>query len=95
MQEKDMVNDVLSMVNSSLTGYASVISQTANQQLRQTIQDIRNSDERFQYDLFKIAEQKGFYQPAAQADQSDIQQIKSQFSGEAGGNMQNRSGMDW
>jgi len=89
MREKDMVNDVLSMVNSSLTGYANVIAQTSNQQLRQAIQDMRNHDEKFQYDLFKLAEQKGFYQPAQQADPRDIQQVKSQLGGDMGG----RSGM--
>jgi len=81
MQDKDMVNDVLSMVNSSLTGYANVIVQSSNQQLRQTLQQIRNGDETFQYDLYKLAEQKGFYKPATQADQADIQQVKSIFSG--------------
>ena len=61
MQEKDMVNDVLSMVNSSLTGYASAISQSSNQQLRQTLQQIRDSDENFQMQLAQIAQQKGYY----------------------------------
>lgn len=81
MQEKDMVNDVLSMVNNSLTGYANVISQASNQQLRSAIQQIRNGDETFQYDLYKLAEQKGYYKPSAQADQSDVQRVKSMFSG--------------
>jgi len=85
MREKDMVNDVLSMVNSSLTGYANVISQTSNQQLRQAIQEIRDHDEKFQFDLYKLAEQKGFYQPAQQADPKDIQQIRSQLGGDMGG----------
>ena len=58
MQEKDMVNDVLSMVNSSLTGYANVISQTANQNLRQTLRQIRNSDEDFQFRLAQTATQR-------------------------------------
>lgn len=80
MQDKEMVNDVLSMVNSSLTGYASVISQTENQQLRQTIQQIRNCDEEGQYNLFKVASQKGFYKPAAQANPQEIQEVKSQFN---------------
>jgi len=81
MQEKDMVNDVLSMINSSITGYANVIVQTSNQQLRQTLQQIRNSDETFQYNLYKLAEQKGYYKPAQQADQQDIIQVKSQLGG--------------
>ncbi len=80
MTDKEMVNDILSMTNASLTTYASVISETANQQLRSTIQQIRNSDEQFQYQLFQLAEQKGFYKPAAQADSQDIQTVKSQIS---------------
>ncbi len=80
MQEKEMVNDLLSQINSSITGYANVISQTENQQLRQTIQQIRNNCETFQYDLFKLAEQKGYYQPAQKANQDEIMQIKSQLS---------------
>ncbi|MDD2586772.1 MAG: spore coat protein [Syntrophomonadaceae bacterium] len=81
MQDKEMVNDILSMVNSSLSGYANVITQTSNQQLRQAIQQIRNSDEQFQYQLYQLAEQKGFYKPAAQADTQDMQQVKSQLGG--------------
>ncbi|NLY42773.1 MAG: spore coat protein [Clostridiaceae bacterium] len=80
MQEKDMVNDVLSMLNSSIVGYANVITQASNQQFRQTVQQMRNNCEMMQYDLYKIAEQKGYYKPAAQADQSDIMQVKSQVS---------------
>lgn len=79
MQEKDMVNDILSMVNSSITGYANVITQACNPQFRQTMQQIRNNCETFQYDLYKVAEQKGYYKPAKQADQSDMQQVKMQL----------------
>ncbi|NLX90802.1 MAG: spore coat protein [Firmicutes bacterium] len=79
MQEKDMVNDILSMVNSSLTDYAGIIAQCSDQNLRQTIQQIRNSDEQFQYDLYKIAEQKGYYKAAQQATAEEIQQVSSLF----------------
>lgn len=80
IQDKEMVNDILSMINSSLTNYASIISQTSNPQLRQTIQQIRNGDEQFQFQLYQMAEQKGFYKAASQAPQSDIQNIKNQVS---------------
>ena len=80
MQDKEMVNDLLSQINSSITGYANVISQTENCQLRQTIQQIRNNTEVFQYDLFKLAEQKGFYTPAQQASQDEISVVKNQLS---------------
>ncbi len=48
MQEKYMVNDILSSVNSSLSNYASTISQSSNPELRQVITQIRNSCEVFQ-----------------------------------------------
>ncbi len=80
MKEKDMVNDALSMLNSSITGYANVITQASNQQLRQMISQIRNNCETSQYELYKMAEQKGYYQPASQANQQEVQKVKSNFS---------------
>ena len=80
MQEKDMVNDVLSMINSSLTGYANVIAQCSAQNLRQTIQQIRNADEQFQYQLFQVAEQKDYYKPAQQATPQEIQEVRMGFT---------------
>ncbi len=83
MQEKDMVNDVLSMVNGSLVDYANCIAQASNQNLRQTLQQIRDGDEQFQYKLYQMAEQKGYYQPAQQASQQDLQQVKAMFKQQA------------
>ncbi|MGI6488527.1 MAG: spore coat protein [Syntrophomonadaceae bacterium] len=80
MDERVMVNDVLSMVKSSLTTYANAISETSNQQLRQTLQQIRNSDEDFQFQLYQAAAKKGYYQPAQNAGNQDIQQVRSQIS---------------
>lgn len=74
-----MVNDILSMTNSSLTGYASVIAQCSDQNLRQTIQQIRNADEQFQFELYQMAEQKGYYKAAQQSTPQEIQQVKSLF----------------
>lgn len=80
MDEKTMVNDALSMINSSLSGYAGIIAQTANTQLRQTLQQIRNNDETSQYDLYKMAEQKGFYKPAAIAPEIDVINVKNSLN---------------
>ena len=52
MDEKTMVNDILAGVKASLGSYQTAISETENMQLRQTLQQIRNSDESFQYELF-------------------------------------------
>ena len=80
MLEKYMVNDVLSGVNNSLNAYASVITQAANPEFRKTIQDIRNSSEVFQYELFKVAQSKGYYQPASIATQDEVNNIKNAIS---------------
>lgn len=79
MQDKEMINDVLSMVKSSISTYATTITETSNQQLRQTLQQIRNSDEQFQFQLAQLAQQKGFYKAAGTASQQDIQSVKSQL----------------
>lgn len=79
MDEKTMVNDVLSGLKASLTTYQGVISEAENIQLRQTIQQIRNNDESFQYELFKVAGAKGYYKPAAQATVTEIQNVKNEL----------------
>ncbi|MDD3692568.1 MAG: spore coat protein [Oscillospiraceae bacterium] len=81
MQDKTMVNDALSMMKGSLNFYATSISECSNLQLRSTLQQIRNNCETSQYDLYKMAETKGFYKPAIAADDNDIQQVKTQLQG--------------
>jgi len=80
MQEKDMVNDVLSGVKASLGTYAKTIAETNDPQLRQTFQQMRDADEKFQYDLYKIAHQKGYYQPAPQAEAAQCVQLKNHIA---------------
>ncbi len=79
MDEKTMVNDILEAVKAELTTYQGVISETENMQLRQTVQQIRNNDESFQYELFKIAETKGYYKPAAQASTTEINTVQTEL----------------
>ncbi len=79
MDEKTMVNDILEAVKAELTTYQGVISETENMQLRQTVQQIRNNDESFQYELFKIAQTKGYYKPAAQASTTEINTVQTEL----------------
>ena len=79
MDEKTMVNDILENVKASLTTYQGVISEAENMQLRQTVQQIRNNDESFQYELFKVAQSKGYYKPAAPATITEIQSVKNEL----------------
>ena len=79
MDEKTMVNDILASVKSDLTAYQTAISETENMQLRQTFQQIRNNDESFQYELYKVANTKGYYTPAQKATTTEIETVKSQL----------------
>ena len=45
----------------------------------QAFQQIRNNDESFQYELFKIAQTKGYYQPAQKATITEINTVKTQL----------------
>ena len=80
MEEKYLVSDILSQINSSLSTYANAISQTENPELRQTFQQLRNNCETFQYELFKVAEQKRYYTPAEVAKPEEINTVKSLFN---------------
>ena len=77
MEEKCMVNDILANVKAGLTNYQHAIAEAENMQLRQTLQQMRNNDESFQYELFKIAENKGYYVPAAPATQNEIETVRN------------------
>lgn len=81
MDEKTMVNDILSSVKANLVMYQNTISETENMQLRQAIQAIRNNDESFQYELFKIAQTKGYYKPAEPATAIEIETVKNELQG--------------
>lgn len=80
MEEKAIVNDVLESTKSCLKDFEGAIIETANLELRQTFQNLRNSSESFQYELFKLAESKGYYVPAQNATQDEICKVKSEVN---------------
>ena len=80
MEEKAIVNDVLSSTKSCLKDFESAITETANMELRQTLQNLRNSSESFQYELFKLAESKGYYKPAQNATLEEIASVKTEVT---------------
>ena len=80
MEEKAIVNDVLASTKASLKDFQGAIIETANMELRQTLQNMRNSSESFQYELFKLAESKGYYVPAQNATLEEISTGKSEVS---------------
>ena len=80
MDEKTMVNDILAGVKADLTAYQTAISEAENMNLRQTFQQIRNNDESFQYELFKIAQNSGYYKPAQKATVMEIDTVKNELN---------------
>ena len=79
MDEKTMVNDILESTKGDIKTYQGVILEAENMNLRQTIQQIRNNGETFQYELFKIAQAKDYYKPAAKASETEINNVKNEF----------------
>ena len=77
MNERDMVCDILSCVKASLSTYAKMIVECNDQTLRQTLQQMRDSDEKFQYDLYKIAAEKGYYIPSLETDMLEVNKVKA------------------
>ncbi len=79
MEEKYMVNDILESSKLGIKDYEGAIIECSNLELRQTIQNLRNSQESFQYELYKLAESKGYYIPAANTNQEDIDKVRNEF----------------
>lgn len=79
MDEKTMVNDVMSDIKKTLNNYEQVIAETENIQVRQTLQSIRNNNESFQYELFRVAQVKGYYVPSEEATIIEIQNMKKEL----------------
>ena len=77
MNDKVMVTDTLNHINAGLKSLADMIVQTDNQQLRQTLQQMRNSAETSQYELYNMAKSLGYYEPAQKVSDSEIQNVKT------------------
>lgn len=77
MTEKTGVSDVLSTLNSVITMLNYSIQQSNDKNFRDTLITSRNSLENYQWQIYLIAKEKGYYVPAAPAGQADIDQVKS------------------
>lgn len=77
MEEKDMVMDILSNLKAGIGSYAKAISECSDQTLRKTLQQMRDGDEKSQYDLYQIASQKGYYVNPPVAGQLETSELKA------------------
>ena len=80
MEEKHMVNDILESSKYEIKTYSDAIVQTENPDLRQTLQSIRSNLESFEYELFKLAISKGYYNPPNQEKPEKINKIRTMLN---------------
>jgi len=76
LQEKDMIADAINTTKASISCYNAAIVECANQQLRGTLQQLRNEAEQFQYQLFQIAQQKDIIIQLQQQKQTISNKLK-------------------
>jgi spore coat protein CotF len=79
MEEKYMIHDILNNSQTEIIDYTNAIIQSEDLLLRQSLQNIRNEQESFRYDLFKLANSKGYYSPVTQAKPENIAKIKNKI----------------
>ena len=79
MDEKTMVNDILEETKAKLLFYQIAISESENIELRQTLKQLRDNLESFQYELFKVASTKGYYTASGIANAKEIQTVKKEL----------------
>lgn len=79
MEEKVMVADTLKAINAQLSGYGSMIAQTENKELKQTLKQMRNQAEMSQEQLYQMAKEKGYYTPAQWATDEEVLKVKNLF----------------
>lgn len=80
MTERDIVMDVLTGVKGSIASYAKSITECGDLNLRQTYQQMRDGDEQFQYNLYKLAEKKGYYITCPSETEAQCHNIKVQLT---------------
>lgn len=80
MQEKYMVNDILNNLKYIIKTYTEGILESENIEFINTVKDLRNSLEKFEYDLLKISESKGYYSLAEYAELKEIKKIRSDLN---------------
>ena len=79
MDEKTMVNDVLEETKAKLNLYQTAISETENIELRQTLKQLRDNLESFQYELFKVASAKRYYAASSVAQEKELQKVRKEL----------------
>lgn len=76
MNEKNSLADMLTSINTAITGITYAIEQSNNKKFRDMLIEHRTEFEKLQWGVYVIAKDKGFYVPAAPAGKSDMKAVK-------------------
>ncbi|MBQ9413981.1 MAG: spore coat protein [Clostridia bacterium] len=79
MQDKEMMNDVLSSEKSMTELYNTYTNECASSGIRHTMLTILNESHSMQADIFDDMQRRGWYQTTP-AEQQKIQSVKQQYS---------------
>lgn len=77
MNEKDMMQDLLSSEKMGLSTYSTGIMESSCMNLRNTLINNFKSAQEIQYKVFDTMKQRGWY-PTKDAPSNEVQQLKSQ-----------------
>ncbi|MFE5319724.1 spore coat protein [Paenibacillus sp. NPDC056579] len=80
MNDRDRINDILSMQKYLSSGFNTGINEVQNPELRKTVASILQAQHEAQWQLFNLMFEKGWYKMKA-ADKQEISQAQQQFSG--------------
>ena len=82
MQAQEIMTDLILTEKKMSTNYTLFASECVNERLRDTYLDILTKGQKTQTELFKTAQQKGWYQ-VEQAEQQKIRQAEQKFTNQA------------
>ena len=80
MTDKTMVADTLAGINGELVRYGEMIPQTENQQLKQTLKQMRNQCEMSLEEVYQMASARWYSVPAACAIPVEVAHVRSILS---------------
>lgn len=81
LQDKEMGSDILDMLKHQCVGLTRALTECSNPELRQTLGQMRQFCEGAQWDMYRMAEQKGWYLPSAPADDEQVRRVRQFFQG--------------
>ncbi len=79
MQDQEIITDLILTEKKMSTNYNQFASECVNDQLRDTFVNLLTKGHKTQAELFKTAQQKGWYQ-VEQAEQQKISQASQKFT---------------